>query len=386
MEVTSHISKRRRVLHFLESGGLYGAESVVLNLSREMQKAPCYQPVIGCIVQNINEHVDLYDKAISFGIESHKIVINNKKFPIDILYFLFQLKKLKIDLVHSHNYKASIIGIFSKIIFGIPFLPTCHLWYWSKNTSVKYHIMTAIEIFLYRHVKIVISVSQPIKETLINKGVDSKKIYVIKNGINLDDFYVLNNEDKNKIKISLKLEKNVPIIVNVGRLTEQKAQKNIIASAKILKNKKIKFKILIVGDGELKNSLEKQIVNLRVQDCVKIIGFRDDVKTLLQISDIFLLPSLDEGLPISLLEALASKIPVITTFVGDIPELLDGNRACEKINIDDVNDIANSIIKMINNLSFYKNMVHDGYEKIYNDYSSRRLYCNYDEIYNKIIK
>lgn len=378
-------SGQRRVMHLLESGGLYGAESVVLNLSREMLKTTEYQPVVVCIVQQVDDPVALVDKAREFGIETYRIVINNKRFPVDILRFLVWLRELDINLIHSHGYKAAIIGFVAKILMCMPTLSTCHLWFWGSGASLKFRIMTATEIFLYRFYKTITVVSQPIKQTLVLKGIDPEKIKIIKNGINIDDFAPITEAEKEKYRKTLKLENNVPIILNMGRLTEQKAQANIVKAAKIMKHEGIKFYILIVGDGELREELEQQIKDNGVDLEVKLLGFREDAKKILPLADVFLLPSLDEGLPMSLLEAMASRVPVIATGVGDIPELIEKGKCGFEIAINDVYSIVKCIKIIIADDDLLSIMVNNAYLKTVQLYSSVKMFDEYCPVYKKII-
>jgi len=373
-----------RVMHFLESGGLYGAENVVLNLSREMLKTSEYVPVIGCIVQDAFEQVAIYDKALSCGIEAHKIVINNKKFPLDIISFLFMMRRINIDLVHSHGYKASIIAFFAMMLLRIPILPTCHLWFFGTGSPLRFRTMIAIEIFLYRFLKIITVVSLSIKQTLVQRGVPSDRIHIIKNGINLDDFQPVDEGERKRIREKLGLKIGTPVIMNLGRLTEQKAHCNIVHAARIMKSRELEFVVLIIGEGELREALSQQICEHGVETEVKLLGFRDDARMLLQIADIFLLPSLDEGLPMAMLEAMASRVPVIATGVGDIPELFDSAEIGIQIPVNDVHAIAQAIEELLINRESNREYAENAHATILKYYSSNAMFCNYSILYKNV--
>lgn len=381
MEAMAKEPRPRRVLHFLESGGLYGAESVVLNLSREMLKTKDYVPVVGCIVQRADEPAALVDKAREYGIEAHCIVMNNKRFPFDILYFIYHLRQLRIDLIHSHGYKASIVGFAARVLLQIPILPTCHLWFWSKDSPWKFRLMTGLEIFLYRYFKAITVVSQPIKQVLVERGVPAERIHIIKNGIKLDDFVPLCEDEKARFRNELCIEPGTHVIITLGRLTQQKAHIDIIRAARIMKNQGRRFVILIVGDGKLREELAMQIREHRVESEVRLLGFRDDARALLQISDVFLLPSLDEGLPMAMLEAMASRVPVIATPVGDVPELLDGGRFGTLINKNDPNSIIDSIASVLGNEEYRSAQIHHAYETLAKYYSSSSMFKSYLLLY-----
>lgn len=135
------------ILHFIESGGLYGAESVILNLSREMQSEGGYVPVVGCIVSSLEEQSDLYDKAIEYGLAAEKVVIRNSYLPVDIPRAAKQFKRNGFALIHSHGYKPSVFGFLIRLLTGIPVMATCHLWFLHGNAPLKMRVMVKAELF-----------------------------------------------------------------------------------------------------------------------------------------------------------------------------------------------------------------------------------------------
>lgn len=241
--------------------------------------------------------------------------------------------------------------------------------------------MTKLEIFLYRYFKTITVVSQPIKQILVERGVPAERIHIIKNGIYLDDFISLDEEEKDRLRDELNIKPGTRVIITLGRLTEQKAHMDIIRAAQIMKNGGYRFVILIVGDGVLREELAYQIRERRVGSEVKLLGFRGDARALLQISDIFLLPSLDEGLPMAMLEAMASRLPIIATPVGDVPELLDGGRAGTLIKKNDPNAIVDSITFVSENEEYRSDQIKHAYETLTRHYSSASMFESYLFLY-----
>jgi len=378
----------KKIVHFIDSGGIYGAESVILNLSREMISDQLYIiPVVGCIVQHRNESVDLYRMARSMGIEAVKIIINNKLFFIDVAKAALCIKKMGIDLIHSHGYKPSVVGFIIHLLTGIPIIATCHLWYMGGERPLKQKIMTRLELFCYRFFPQIVGVSEPIKKTLIKSGVNENRITIIKNGVFVDDYQCPKDYSKiTALKKSLGIHDKIPVFVNIARLTEQKAQKNIVLAAGELKKKNIQAVFLIIGEGELRLYLDKMIVENNLQSEVKLLGFRNDVKELLTMADFFILPSYDEGLPISLLEAIASKTPAIVTPVGDIPNFVKHKRNTYFVPVDDVDSIVKSVEWMISHSKECKLMAEEAFSAIQESYSSKKMYNAYKMIYSRMVK
>ncbi|WP_321371083.1 glycosyltransferase family 4 protein [uncultured Desulfuromusa sp.] len=379
-------SAKKRILHLLDSGGMYGAESVIINLSREMKADHLYEPVVGCIVQCDGTEVDLYNVAHQYGIEAHKIVIHNLFLFRDLPRFSRILKKLRIDLIHSHGYKASVFAFVSTLLFDIPVMATCHLWFTGKGKRpLKTRLMIGLEKFSYRFFPVVVGVSEDIRNVLFDAGVDPEKLRVVQNGIVMSDYAEISAEKHEGLRDELGLQPDDFFVLNVGRLTEQKAQCHIISAAKRVKEKNKNVKIFIVGDGNLFEALQQQIKSLELKDTVKLLGFRDDITDLLQVADIFILPSLDEGMPIALLEAVASRVPVITTPVGDITKLIDPDIG-GIVGINDVMGLADEITMLIANKQKQKELTTHAWDKLQEQYSSKVMYAQYDNIYQDILK
>lgn len=379
--------QRTRILHFIDSGGLYGAENVILTIARETLKNNKYEPVVGCIVQHKDEQILLADKARKLGIEAERFVINNKRFPLHILEVARLIKRMHIGLIHSHGYKPSVVGFFISKYIQVPMLATCHLWFAGKNPPWKYRLMTKLEVFLYRYFPKIVCVSKPIKTILTEKGVRDEQVIIIDNGISINDYRAKRDEQSMGVareKLSI-LNKSF-VILNVGRLSEQKAQRNIIFIAEKLKEKGIEDVIfLIAGEGEKRNYLEKLIKERNLDNEIKLLGFRDDIRDILEATDMFFLPSMDEGLPMSLLEAMASKIPVVVTPVGAIPNLIKHGIDGLITKVDEIDDMCSAILRIKNNrdqaIEFSKN----AYEKLRLYYSSENMYRQYENIYDKIL-
>jgi glycosyltransferase involved in cell wall biosynthesis len=376
--------QKQKVLHFIESEGVYGAESVILNLSQQMQQHSELIPVVGCIVSNINEHSALYDAALSLGIDAIKIVISNRRLLIDIPRAAKQLKEFSISLIHSHGYKPSVFGFILGKLARIPIMATCHLWFDPNNGPLKMRVMIRLEKLFYRRFPSVVGVSQPIRDVLIAAGIPRERTQLVRNGVDFPELN-LTTFERNELRKNLGIHENAFCILNTGRLTKQKSQTTLISAAALLKQQQVQFKLLIVGEGELKTELQKQIDALELNDCVSLLGFRNDIDKLLAISDVFALPSLDEGMPMSLLEAAAAKVPVITTAVGDIPKLITNNETGLIIPIDAPDILAKAICTLIEDKIFAKKLAERAFELMAENYSSQAMYKSYASIYQRLI-
>ena len=147
--------------------------------------------------------------------------------------------------------------------------------------------------------------------------INEQRISVIYNGIDLAVF------DENKVDFSYKKENNEIIIGNVGRLVKQKGQKYLIDLAIRLRKKTTNFRILIAGEGRMDNELADLISKNKLEEQFKFVGFVDDIKGFMKSIDIFVLTSIWEGFGYVLIEAMASKVPIVAFDISSNPEIVE---------------------------------------------------------------
>jgi glycosyltransferase involved in cell wall biosynthesis len=375
----------QKILHFIDSEGVYGAERVILNLSQKMRAQPEFVPVIGCIVSSPQAANPLYDAAQAAGIEAHKVVIANSKLLRDIPVAADQLKSLSISLIHSHGYKPSVFGFFIARRMGIPIISTCHLWFQPNQGPLKMRVMIWLEKKLYHYFPKIIAVSEPIKDILAQANLPSHKLDLVRNGVDIPDVE-LTPDAALALRAQLGLAADDVVILNSGRLARQKAQWILVKAASILQQQGRKIQVLIVGEGGLRDELEAQIAQENVGHCVKLLGFRSDINQLLAISDIFALPSLDEGMPMSLLEAAAAAKPIIATAVGDIAKLVHHEDSGLIIPTENPQALVDAVVKLAEDPVFAQQLANNANKRMRADYSSDAMCSRYQAIYRELIK
>lgn len=378
-------SAKKRILHFIESEGVYGAESVILNLSQQMQQSDDYTPVVGCIVAHKDSEDALYDAAIARGLEAIKIPLANSRLLTDLPKAATQLKTLHIDLIHSHGYKPSVFGFVIRVLKKIPVIATCHLWFEPSKGPLKMRIMIALEKFFYRWFPKIIAVSEPIKTILLKSNLSPTQVEIVRNGVDIPD-QLPSAEEIKSLRDSLKLSPADFCVLNSARLTRQKAQWTLIKAAAILKQQGEAVRILIVGEGALAEELHAQIATENVGDCVQLLGFRRDVNKLLSLTDVFALPSIDEGMPMSLLEAAAATKPIISTLVGDIGKLIQDEQTGLVIPVEDPAALAAAILRLKNAPDVAQQLAHNAHQKMIDNYSSQAMSRLYLDIYNQLLQ
>ena len=373
--------ERKIILHLIDSAGCYGAENVILNLSREMISRNKYEPVIGCIIPKPAVSNDLYNQSIRLGLSAEKIQIRNSLVLVDIVKAARKLKTMGVNLIHCHGYKAFVFAFLIGKLIRTPVISTCHLWFLKGDPPFKMRLMIKCEVFLYRFARIIITVSEPIKWALLASGIDEDSIKVINNGIYLNDYQQNDKNSIQRLKIELNLLDNSLVVMNIGRLSLQKAQKTIIEAAAQIHDRKKQMRFLIVGHGELRSELERYIAEKRVGHMVSLLGFREDILLLLSVADIFVLPSMDEGMPMSLLEAVACRVPVIATMVGDIPKIIQHEVSGIAVPVHDAAALTKAILELEASPMKRAQFAAAALDIVREAYGSSYMYDQYQNVY-----
>lgn len=230
------------------------------------------------------------------------------------------LSKGSFHLVHSHGYFADIMGMPLCKILKIPHISTSHGFISSDRNLKIYNFLDRSSL---RFCDKVIAVSEGIKEDLIENGINESKIIVIQNAVQNSynpDYFFESRLNKRKL---IRMNEEEYVVGYVGRLSDEKGLEYLIGAGLILKEKGEAFKILIIGDGPKREELENLVREKGLEKEVIFTGFQDDVEKWLAALDVFVLPSLTEGTPMALLEAMSLGIPVVATHVGGVPQVIE---------------------------------------------------------------
>ena len=180
-----------------------------------------------------------------------------------------------------------------------------------------------LDRFSLRYCDKVIAVSEELRDDLVIHGIKESKIAVIENALgNLYKAGTLSQSRASK-REQLKLAEDECVVGYAGRLSDEKGIHYLVEAGSILKGKGEAFKILIIGDGPKRKELENLAIEKGLEKEILFAGFQTNVGEWLPALDVFVLPSLTEGTPMALLEAMAVGIPIVATHVGGVPMILE---------------------------------------------------------------
>lgn len=349
-------------------------EEAILGLIKEK-----YQVNIACI-----ENTEFHKSLIKLNRENDFTIIpiiNKKKRVFKILNILMKnVKELNIDIIHSHGVTANLFGSIIATIKKIPNVTTIHSRAdFDKNGGFKGKLFSFVEKKLFKYNKKYIVVSNNLFQYFKNINIDTSNIIVQHNGISYDrEIEFINNQNKNSDCFH---------ICSIGRLTKVKGFDQLIEALNILINKKkINLTCDIIGDGEEFENLNKMIKDYKLENNIKLLGFKDNVKEYMKNSDCLVMSSLMEGIPIVLLEAISLKLPVIAPNVGGIPEVIMHNRNGVLYEAGNVDKLYESIIWAYNNKIELEILTQNGYEDFLQYWSIDAYMKKLCEIYDSVIQ
>jgi glycosyltransferase involved in cell wall biosynthesis len=367
-----------RILFLVNGFAIGGAEVKLLELVREIKiRFPkTYYPIVCAVGQG----GPLQERFEKMNVETY-VFSKRHRYDVFLIYKVFQLiQKRRINIVQTTLYYADIIGAYTAKLAGIKRIVS-----WDAMTAPYHYGMK--NLLAYRLASkwftVAVAVSHAIREKIIyERHVPADKTTTIHYGVDNRYFSDTNNESYRK-KLGFH-SKNI-VIGTVARLSEQKGHRYLIDATKEVVGRYPNIRVLFIGDGPLRKELELQVNRLGLDSVIKFLGFRSDVKELLSTLDIFVLPSLFEGLPNVVLEAMACGKPVIATNVSGIPEIIDDHQTGILIPPKDSNAIAQAIYQMLQNPKKMKMMGKMSRNRVEEKFSLKQQVNAFVELYEKML-
>ena len=191
--------------------------------------------------------------------------------------------------------------------------------------------------------------------------------------------------DRKKVRAGLGIPEDAKVIISVGRLVEQKGHVFLIKAAPKVLAKEPNAYFLIAGSGRLQNQLQLEIDALGISERFKLLGDRKDIPELLMSSDIFAFPSIFEGQGLILFEAFFSKIPIVASNTGGIPDVIWHENTGLLVNPSDPDDLSESILRLLNNPAFAKKLAERALEK-FGDRTMENSIKKLEALFKKLVR
>lgn len=354
-----------KVMQVMPEFGMAGAEIMCENLLIGLKKIG-----IDVVV------VSLYDfhSAITERLEANgiKIIYLGKKPGLDLKVFLKLFNTIKSenpDIIHTHRYVMEYVVPIARLLNKKNLIHTVH----NIATKEQEKSKRILSKFFYHFCNVTpVALSAEVKETiLIEYKLKKDEVPIVYNGEDLSRFHKKQSYTyDNKFRL-----------LHIGRFMEAKNHLCLLNAINELIDEGYNLQLNCVGDynSEIGSKCINFVKENQLDDIVIFSGLQADVVRFLDESDCFILPSIFEGMPMVLIEAMASGLPIIASCVGGIPDMLESNESGILIN-PTIKDIKNAIIKIINDADYRKKLGENAYNNSYmfdNDYMARK----YSELY-----
>jgi len=306
-----------KVLHLRCSGNLLGAETVILELASSSATYG-HEPVIGVIHDTRDPFPELATTAEQQGLK-YCVFQASRRIDLTCINNIRRyIKKENIDIIHTHGYREDLYALLSHT--GRYICATNHLW---KRTNLALKVYAYVDSLAMSQIDRIVAVSQPILTEMRNSlFINNNKLSIISNGISTTRFHP---DNSSALRSELKIKQDTLLITAVSSLTTEKGHRYLLDALAKLKCELPNFHMIIVGEGPERAAIERRIDELDLSPWITLLGKRSDISDIHAASDIYVLPSLDEGLPMSLLEAMASGVSAVATDVGDVAKCVQNN-------------------------------------------------------------
>lgn len=364
-----------KILHVIDSAGLYGAEVMLLCLMEEHQKM-AVEPFLLSMEESDNaaSSDSLAEEALSRGLKAVKFKPDRGysfKTAENIWRFA---EEMGADIIHSHGYKGNILlGSLSKCSRKRPVVSTKHGWT-STRMFTKIWFYTLLDKFFLKRMDAVVNVND------ISPSIGNDREFVIENGIPELTFESITNDEP-----VISFCREGFIIGTVSRLSEEKGLTYLVEAMSLLVKKGVDAKAIIIGEGPQRAVLEEAIRCSNLSDRFLLAGYKNKAYNYLPLFDLFVLPSLTEGLPITILEAMQAGKPIIASRVGGIPRVLDNGRLGMLIESGSPESIVDAISSLYHDSKRRISLGKDAREAVLTRYSSKRMAEEYIKVYEEVL-
>jgi glycosyltransferase involved in cell wall biosynthesis len=358
-----------QITHDLAIGGL---QQVVVNLCKTIDRNTFDISVL-CL-RNLGEFVPEVE-----GLGIKVFYLPQKQNGTDYFSFLKVAKILrqeKVDVIHTHNTQPFIDGTIGALLTGVKtIVHTDH----ARDFPDKKRYMCA-EWLMSHFAHKIVGVSNHTSQNLIKyEKISPNKIITIMNGIDGSRYNITINKDKKKKELGIK--KGGPIIGLGVRLSEQKGITYLLQAMPEV----IKFfpdiTLVIAGEGPCEDALKKDAIHLGIDQHVLFIGPRVDIPELLKLFDLYVLPSLWEGLPMVLLEAMAASCPIVATNVGGTSMVITHGVNGSLVRPKEPAHLASGIINLLSNEKLRQRYIDHGREVFNKNFCASVMTKKYEKLY-----
>jgi len=361
-----------KALQLICPAGFYGAERWVVALANNIDADVVCCDLAMTVEPGVSE-LELPQVYERSGFHSFKIPMKNAYDPGAISALVELIRTEHIEIVHTHGYKSDILGLIAARRAGVKCISTPHGF--GKPESIKHKAFIKLGKISLRFMDAVVPLSQQLIDEVKDCGVAEQKIRYVQNGVDLtelDDYLV------NHVDTEVKQNK---VIGYVGQLIPRKNVSDLLDIFEILWAKDKTLELRILGDGAERQKLEEHAAKLSSSQAIHFLGFRQDRLEEMKSFDVFVMTSIDEGIPRCLMEAMAMRLPVAAYDIRGVDQLVKNESNGLLSPFGEKSELASQIERILQSGELARSLGYAGRETIDLKFSGRRMASEYAEIY-----
>ena len=368
------MSKKQKihVMHLIGSTGLFGAERWILALMRALDtdriKSTLVNLADGAEGQKKS---DIVSAACQRGFKAFDFQTGGKLNPLAAVRLARWARTHNVRIIHGHGFKSDVTGLVAARLAGCKVITTPHGWSPEDRKTAFYE---RVDRMTFRFMDQVCPLSPALEEGL--RVYAKAKIRLILNGVDIDEL--------NETVPAVTADTGNFIIGYVGRLVEGKDLGTLLSAIKLLKEKNEKVRLVLIGCGYKGADLERQAYELGIKDNIDFMGFRADAVCFLKTFHFFVLPSLSEGIPRCIMEAMAAGIPVIASDIQGNRQLVSHGDTGLLFTPGDSSDLADKLRHCMRNPGETRAMAVKARQKVEREFSNRRMAAEYAALYGEL--
>ncbi|MFN3649701.1 MAG: glycosyltransferase family 4 protein [Armatimonadota bacterium] len=353
-----------RILHLISSFQVGGLEHFAIRLAAEQCRAGHHAAVVGLAGGPLLEEAQRQGVIAAALSQPGRLSRAARGLRL--------LRRLRPDLLHAHNPSALHYAVLGRIVTGAPVVMTYH-----GRGRADARTPSPLE---RRLTSAVVGVSRAAGEQ-VWPGFPRSRCCAILNGIEPKPA----RRSREAVRAELGLGAETAALI-AARVDGCKGHDTLLQASAILRGEGVPLTVLIAGDGAARGELQALSVRLGLQERVRFLGFRADVPDLLGAADFFVLPSLSEGLPLSVLEAMSHRVPVVATRVGGIPEVMEHGRHGLLVPVNQPEALAAALRRLCESPALREELGAASCEHVRSAFSFERMLREYDALYEQCLR
>lgn len=364
------------VLHLISSAGHYGAENVLLNLAGSLERLGC-RVALGVFVNARRPNTEIAEQARQQGLQVALIPCGGRADRSTVEAIRREIKSSGIELVHTHGYKADLYGYAAVRGAATPILATCHNW---TGETLSLRLYAMLDRWVLRRFRMAVAVSESVAAQLRRAEVAPDRIAIISNGIDVARFR------EARPTLGEGIGKGDRLVVGmVGRLVREKGAEYLLRAAREVLPLHPDTLFVLVGEGPARAEFEQMAHELRIEGRVIFAGQRQDMPGVYASMDVLVLPSLNEGMPLVILEALAARRAVVATRVGAIPQCIVPRETGLLVEPANAAGLRDAIAELLGDAALRRDLGERGSAWVEQHHSSDAMARQYLALYDRLL-